>query len=348
VGTILGPSPPIAEPNIVFVEQGVAETIALQASDDGIPDPPAQLIYIISSLPDHGELSDHGAGVISDAEIPYTLFGNGNQVDYSSCIYYSGPDSFDFKANDGGTAPDGGDSNIATITIGVQLPASTVIYETNFDGGLPTGWTIVDGLADGYTWTTSNMYISWTGTFMVVGYEFDGVDMDEQLITHSIDCSGIENVTLSFKHEFKHYTTEVGDVDVRVGAGTWQNVARYDTSGEYTISGVEELDLSSIADDQSDVQIRWHYYNADWEWYWGIDDVQIIGVNPPDAIQGDFQVDCNVDFDDFAILAEAWMTNLGDPLYNPDCDISNPADNAINIDDLDVFTQNWLTEPATR
>ncbi|MFC1739688.1 C10 family peptidase [Planctomycetota bacterium] len=348
VGTISGPSPPIAEPDSVSVEQGVAETIDLQASDEGLPDPPAQLTYIITSLPDHGELSDHGAGVISDADLPYTLVGNGNQVDYSSCGYYVGPDSFGFKANDGGTAPDGGDSNIATITIDVQLAASTVIYETNFDGGLPSGWTIIDGFSDGYTWTTTNMYTPpWTGTFMIVGYGDTPRDMDEQLITHNINCSGTENVTLSFKYEFKHYTNEVGDVDVRVGAGAWQNVARYDTPGEYTISGVEELDISAIADDQSDVQIRWYYYNADFEWYWAIDDVQITGTSPQqDPLPGDFQMDCNVDFVDFAILGLAWMTSSGEPDYNPDCDISLPPDDTIDLSDLLVLTDNWLNSAA--
>jgi len=351
-GTISAPSPPTAEPNTVSVEQGVAETIELQASDDGAPNPPGQLTYIITSLPNHGEVHDPGAGVISEADLPYTLIANGNQVEYSSCYYYTGSDSFDFKANDGGTPPEGGDSNTATVTIQVEAPGQTVIYETNFDSGLPSGWTIVDGFSDGYTWTTENDYLEqvpeWSGTtYMVVGYEYEQNDMDEQLITQSIDCLGLQNVTLSFRHEFEHYSTEIGDVDVRVNAGSWQNVARYDTTGEYTLSGIEELDISAIADNQPDVQVRWYYYNADWEWYWGIDDVQVTGeYAPQEPVAGDFQLDCDVDFPDFAILAEAWMSTPVDDNWNSDCDISDPPDDSIDEYDLDVFTQSWLTEIA--
>ncbi len=205
VGT-LGPSPPTAEPNTISTVQGEAETIYLQASDaDGLPDPPGVLTYIITSLPSHGTLDDPCASAINS--VPYILAGNGNQVVYTPCIVYAGSDSFDFKANDGGTPPDGGYSNIATITINVQPPAPAVVYETNFNGGLPAGWSIVDGGTSSDTWTHTNpagrFSSYWTGTFMIVDSDYAGtVDMNEQLITHSIDCSNLVDVTLKFKHDF--------------------------------------------------------------------------------------------------------------------------------------------------
>jgi hypothetical protein len=336
-----GESPPTADPNTISAGQGVAKTIDLQASDDGLPDPPGELTYIITSLPSHGVLNDPAMGVIRS--VPYILADNGNQVVYTPCVIYSGSDSFNFKANDGGTPPNGGDSNIATITINVQPPAPTVIYETNFDGGLPSGWTIIDGFSDGYTWTTTNDYIPWSGTFMVVGYEYDEVDMNEQLITHSIDCSNLEGVTLSFKHILYHYSDEVADVDIRVNGGVWQNLLRYNAPGEYTIEGNVEKDLSSIADGQPNVQIRWHYYNAYWEWYWGIDDVKLIASALPQPTPGDFEPDCDVDFYDFAVFASAWLSDPNSGNWNQDCDISNPNDNIVDELDLDVFAENWLT-----
>jgi hypothetical protein len=346
VGTGTAPSPPIANPSTISATQGVAKTIDLQASDDGLPNPPGVMTYIITSLPSHGLLSDPATGVIRN--VPCTLAGNDNQVVYTPCVIYTGSDSFNFKANDGGTPPGGGDSNIATITINVQLPAPTVIYETNFNGGLPSGWTIIDYLSDGNTWTTTNYYLEqvagWTGTtYMVVGYEFVGANMNEQLITRSIDCSGLEDVKLSFKHILKHYSSETADVDIRVNNGAWQNLLRYSTSGEYTITGVVERDLSSIADGQPNVQIRWRYYNADWEWYWGIDDVKILAsAAPPEPMLGDFEPDCDVDFYDFAVFASAWLSSSGKSNWNPDCDISSPKDNKIDWKDLKVFTENWL------
>jgi hypothetical protein len=345
-GTVSGPLPPTADPNTLSATQGVAKTIDLKASDDGLPNPPGVLSYIITSLPNHGLLSDPATGVIRN--VPYTIAGNDNQVIYTPCVIYTGSDSFNFKANDGGTPPTGGDSNIATITISVQTPAPAIVYQTNFDGGLPSGWTIIDYLSDGYTWTTENYYletvVEWAGTtYMVVGYEFTGVDMDEQLITCSINCSGLEDVKLSFKHILKHYSTEVADVDIRVNGGAWQNLLRYNTSGEYTITGVVEQDISSIADGQANVQIRWHYYDADWEWYWGLDDVKILAsAAPAEPIPGDFEPDCDVDFYDFAVFASAWLSTPSSGNWNPDCDISSPKDNKIDWKDLKVFTENWL------
>jgi hypothetical protein len=297
-------------------------------------------------LPSHGRLTDPGAGKIES--VPYILADNGNQVVYTNFCAYSGSDSFGFKANDGGTPPTGGDSGIAAITINVQSPAPITLYETGFNGGLPSGWTIVDYLSDGYTWTTTNSYLEgvaeWAGTtYMVVGYEYTGVSMDEQLITHSVDCTGLVNVQLSFKHILKHYSTEVADVDIRVNGGSWQNVQRYNTTGEYTETGVVEKDLSSVADGQSNVQIRWRYYNADWEWYWGIDDVKITASEesqPPPP--GDFEQDCDVDFSDLAIFASAWLSSSGSGNWNPICDIYEPADNSIDFLDYAVFAENWL------
>ena len=343
VGT-LGPSPPTAEPNTISTVQGEAETIDLQASDDdGLPDPPGVLTYIITSLPSYGTLDDPGASAINS--VPYILAGNGNQVVYTSCIVYTGSDSFDFKANDGGTAPDGGDSNIATITINVQPPAPTVIYETNFDGGLPVGWSIVDGGTSSDTWTHTNpgsrSSSYWTGTFMIVDSDYAGVvDMNEQLITHSIDCSNLVDVTLKFKHDFYYYTVEVADVDIRVDGGAWQNVAQYQGADAY---GEVELDLSSIADGDPNVHIRWHYYNANWDWFWGIDDVQLIATTFPQPTPGDFEPDCDVDLYDFAVLALAWLGSPGSSNWNPACDISDPPDNAVNFWDFAALAENWST-----
>jgi hypothetical protein len=352
VGVSSDPSPPIAVNGIASTRQGVAVTITLNAYDECHPDPPGMLTYIVTSLPEHGKLSDPCEGVIYSNELPYTLVGNGNQVEYSPCAFYAGPnDSFGFKANDGGAAPDGGDSNIATVSIEVQMqstPDPGVVYEADFEGGLPEGWTIVDGYSDGKTWTSTNpggrtQPSYWTGTFMIVDSEWAGynVNMDEELITHSIDCSSYEDVTLNFMHAFLYksiFLDEIGDVDVSVNGGAWQNVVRYEAHD----FGLVELNLSSIADGQADVKIRWRYYNTQYEYFWGIDDVQIIAVNLPQPIPGDFEPDCDVDFTDFAILASAWMSNSGQIHWNPACDISDPNDDMINMKDLDAFTNNWL------
>ncbi len=53
---------------------------------------------------------------------------------------------------------------------------------------------------------------------------------------------------------------------------------------------------------------------------------------------GDFDGQCDVDLVDFAIFALAWLTETGQPGYNPNCDISIPSDGIINKLDLEIFT----------
>jgi predicted secreted protein len=271
---------PVASDSTATVGSGASGIIAMQASDDGQPNPPGALTYIITSLPSHGTLADPGAGQIDS--VPYSLVNFGNDVVYTSVTGYTGPDSFHFKVNDGGSPPTGGNSNVATVSITVQGPSPQVIYETHFDTGLPAGWTIVDGGSSSDTWRSDNpggwSSPYWTGVFMIVDSDYAGpVDMDEQLITQSIDCTDLSGVKLRFEHDFYHDYKEIGDVDVRINGGVWRNIARYQKA-DY--AGLVELALSGFgADGDPNVQIRWHYYNANYDWYWGIDDVQIIATH---------------------------------------------------------------------
>ncbi|AQT68406.1 Immunoglobulin A1 protease precursor [Anaerohalosphaera lusitana] len=59
----------------------------------------------------------------------------------------------------------------------------------------------------------------------------------------------------------------------------------------------------------------------------------------PGDIAGSYAVN-NIDF---AAFAAAWQTTSTDPAYNPDCDL-NP-DGSINVHDLIIFADNWLTNP---
>jgi|GEM_PF-5429662 len=60
------------------------------------------------------------------------------------------------------------------------------------------------------------------------------------------------------------------------------------------------------------------------------------------AYIGDFDYDCDVDFEDFAIFGLSWVSEPGEGEWNRFCDIDIPSDNYINWSDLDVFVDNWL------
>jgi hypothetical protein len=110
-----GPQPPTATNVNAATPLSTAVTVTLAATDDGLPEPPAALSYIIATLPAHGSLSEAGVGPI--ASVPHTLAGR--QVIYTPLVDYRPSDTFKFKANDGGTPPGGGDSNEATATISI-------------------------------------------------------------------------------------------------------------------------------------------------------------------------------------------------------------------------------------
>lgn len=336
---------PTAADSNVSLSAGTSQVITLQATDDNLPNPPGKLTYIITSLPKVGILSDPCAGQINT--VPYSLVNYGNDVNYTSRICYMGDVNFHFKANDGGSSPTGGDSNIAVVSINIQQPAALIIYETYFDTGLPTGWAIVhDGSGNSTdTWRSDNpenlASSYWTGTFMIVDSDYAGpVDMNEQLITQDIDCTKLTGVKLRFEHYFKHYAAEIGDVDIRVNGGAWQNVARYQGADD---AGLVELDISGFgADGAASVQIRWHYYNANRDFYWGIDGVQIIATPVVSVPIGDFNFDCEVNYDDLAIFANAWLrTDCG---TNNNCDGVDfaPVDGTVNFVDFSAFADQWM------
>ncbi|HUU82859.1 MAG TPA: S8 family serine peptidase [Phycisphaerae bacterium] len=138
-----GPQPPVANSVSVNTAVSMPVTITLPSNDDGLPDPPAAVTTIVTSLPAHGDLSDPGAGAITG--VPYTLVGNGNQVAYQPDLDYDSGDSFQFMANDGGVPPEGGDSNTAVVTITMGGPAwDPVAYDMDVAAGinLPTDITL--------------------------------------------------------------------------------------------------------------------------------------------------------------------------------------------------------------
>jgi alpha-tubulin suppressor-like RCC1 family protein len=130
VMVIGGVTPPTARSVGVFARPASPVTITLPAEDDGQPDPPTGLSYTITSLPSEGRLDDPNAGPISS--VPYALPDGGHRVIYTSDVGYTGTDSFTFKASDGGTAPDGGESNTGTISVTVW--ASKLVHATRWSG----------------------------------------------------------------------------------------------------------------------------------------------------------------------------------------------------------------------
>ncbi len=59
------------------------------------------------------------------------------------------------------------------------------------------------------------------------------------------------------------------------------------------------------------------------------------------SLEGDFACPDGTGFEDLAELSKAWLTAEGQPAYVSPCDMN--ADQAVNLDDLAVFSGFWLT-----
>lgn len=137
-----GPRPPFAANASYTLSYNTGKTIDLVGGDDGLPGGP--LGFYITALPANAVLEDPSTNT-NIASVPYLL--SGNQVRYKQLPGTLGADSFVYKVNDNGVAPDGGDSGPGTISInviasGAGLPFSDQFPSTTFDTG---NWATVGG-----------------------------------------------------------------------------------------------------------------------------------------------------------------------------------------------------------
>jgi hypothetical protein len=360
----LGPCaahPPTALPANVSVNIGTATDITLQASDEGLPNPPAALTYIVMSLPSHGTLAPQGGPVIST--VPFTLPANGHVVTYTPQAFYAGTDNFAFKANDGGTPPEGGDSNVATIAITIAS-VPQVIYNYPLDTN--PNWTVQGQWAFGHptgggshNFDPTNGH---TGT-NVYGYNLAGdyannLTPTMYLTTTAQDFSSVTSVSLKFwrwlgveSASYDHANIEVSNNNT-----TWTTVWNHaaTTAIADTAWAQFSYDLSAVADHHATVYVRWGMGATDGSVTypgWNIDDVEFWGILPftPPVCRGDANCDGQVGFADIDYFVAAIPDNeAGWAAYYAANHGGNPptcpfANNDINnsghvgFDDIDPF-----------
>jgi len=119
----------------------------------------------------------------------------------------------------------------------------------------------------------------------VYGYNLDGDYAnnlsESHLTTAPIDCTGLTEVTLRFQRWLGVETSEYDHAYLRVSAdGTnwttvWENE---DSETADSAWEAQEFDISSVADDEAAVQIRWTMGDTDGGWTycgWNLDDIEI-------------------------------------------------------------------------
>ena len=192
------------------------------------------------------------------------------------------------------------DSGASADSASVPLRVQSAIYSANMDTN--PGWTLGSGWQygrpQGYYVENSSTddgdpSSGFTGS-NVVGYRFTGtlpkLTSAVAARTPAIDCSDYSDVVLSFYYWLgigERYNSFLADVQASVNGTTWQTL--WSNPRERMGVGVWRrmvIDISSIADGQPTVYIRWtmgpgnRYSFAGWN----IDDVLVLGTPPPPTV----------------------------------------------------------------
>ncbi len=349
-----GPRPPMATSQQLQTAVGQSLLVTLSAEDDGLPDPPGALSYVITSLPQRtlrDAVTNHR---ILPAELPYTLAGN--TVLYQPGPTYQGIDAFTFRARDGGTPPEGGDSNTATVTITVGGPVPIYVFDLNTNPGWSTTgqWafgqpTGQGGSAHGYPdpasgFTGTNVYgVNLGGDYSTaVGGPF-------YLTTAPLDLSQAGNTKLRFRRwlntDYPPYVSS--RVEISTNGTNWSTVWAHLSSPDIRENAwsLQQYDISAQADYQPAVRIRWSYQVGSSAWAysgWNLDDIEIWGLVPvaPAPCPGDVDCDGEVTFDDIDYFVEAlgYPGGAGWPYATcPWLSADTNGDQNVTFDDIDPF-----------
>ncbi len=181
-----------------------------------------------------------------------------------------------------------------THKAGRILPGNQTPLNETFASGIPGTWAIVDGGSGGgnaATWTTSDpgsraMTAPLASPVAIIDSDWAniGATQDEQLVTPVLDLQGAATATLQWDQYFRWYSAgqnEIGDVDVKSSktGGAWVNVLRL--QGASTADpDHRSVDVTAQAAGAADAQVRFHYYNASYEWWWQVDNVRVDTTAP--------------------------------------------------------------------
>ncbi|MFC0532449.1 S8 family serine peptidase [Phytohabitans kaempferiae] len=170
-------------------------------------------------------------------------------------------------------------SNACSTAPGYEY-GSDGVYET-FDGTtVPAGWTVVDHIGTGQVWKFTDdgargNLTGGTGNFAMIDSDDYGAGgrQDTSLVSPVVDLTDVAAPVIRFNQDYNWLSTDRADVDLSLDGGTtWTNVLRQ--AADVRGPRVTQIPIPQAAG-QARVQVRFHYYDATFEWWWGVDNVLI-------------------------------------------------------------------------
>jgi subtilisin family serine protease len=152
------------------------------------------------------------------------------------------------------------------------------VYETFDSKVAPSGWTVVDNKSNGQVWKFEDVgnrgnLTGSAGGFAIVDSDKygSGQQQDTSLVSPVVDLSAVTAPVIRFNQDLNYLSGEKADVDLSIDGGTtWTNVAAQASD----LRGSKEIAIPQAAG-KSAVQVRFHYYDASYEWWWEVDNVLI-------------------------------------------------------------------------
>ncbi|MGC4806440.1 S8 family serine peptidase [Micromonospora sp. DT233] len=192
------------------------------------------------------------------------------------------------------------------------------VYET-FDGdGVPAGWSVVDNANSGQVWKFTDAgergnLTGGTGNFAIIDSDDygSGGRQDTSLVSPVVDLSDVATPVIRFNQDYNWLNSDRADVDLSVDGGTtWANVLRQ--AADVRGPRATEVPIPQAAG-KSEVQVRFHYYEASWEWWWQVDNVLIGSEVTCEPINGGLVVGHVKDKNDNGYVNGATVTSNDKP-----------------------------------
>lgn len=161
--------------------------------------------------------------------------------------------------------------------------------QTFSSGTLPAGWSVVDNIGNGQVWQFDDPgnrrnLTGGQGGFAIVDSDHygPGNSQDTSLVSPVVDLSGVTSPAVGFAQDYNNLN-DVADVDLSTnGGGTWQTILHQTTDQR----GPDFVTIPiPQAAGKAQVQVRFHYYDASWAWWWEVDDF-FLGSRTCDKVRG--------------------------------------------------------------
>lgn len=247
-----------------WTDTQIGATISGTGSPIDLPAVSATDIYYVNA---------EGTGTICAG--PYTM-KEGDDFHFISMTAYNDPSNL--SAGDDATICEIASHSLSSTVDVNDMILFTENFETSLKFNITNGGDN-SGTTGNSTWyRETGVYDNGTIYARVNSDGYGSFDMDESLITPEFDASNMSAVSLSFDQNLRIWSDEIASVDVWNGSA-WVTVESYTADqGDNTTPTPSNkvLDLTDYKNDR--MKLRFRYYNANFEYYWIIDNIIVSGT----------------------------------------------------------------------